>query len=144
LARIRIRMEISDVLILIVCATMINDNKVLLVRHADMEKLDYGDWLFPAGRVEPGEWLEGALKREMMEETGLRVIVVRKLVEHVDPYTGERLSNFLCFPSTSNIETSSELMDARWFDVSEIRRLDDIHPGLKQFLIDGKAAPSFN
>lgn len=138
-------METSDVRILIVCATTINDNKVLLVRHADIEKLDYGDWLFPVGRVEPGEWLEGTLKREMMEETGLRVIVARKLVEHVDPYTGERSSNSLCLPSTSSIETSSELMDARWFDVSDIRRLDDINPGLKEFLIDGfEGAPSFN
>jgi len=128
---------------LIVCATTITNKKVLLVRHASVEKPSFGDWLLPAGRVEPGEGLENALKREMIEETGLRVRVVRKLVEHNDPYTGDRLSNFLCFPLTSRIEITSELMDARWFDLSEIQRLENIHPGLKKFLIDGFEGGSF-
>ena len=48
------KLESSDVLTLIVCATTVNNNKVLLVRHASVEKPDYGDWLLPAGRVEPG------------------------------------------------------------------------------------------
>jgi 8-oxo-dGTP diphosphatase len=74
--------------------SLCDDDKVLLVRHADVEKPDYGEWLLPTGGVEPGEGLEGALKCEMMEETGLRVMVVRKLLKHIDPYTGERLSNF--------------------------------------------------
>lgn len=130
-------------LTLIVCATTVNNNKVLLVRHASVENPDYGDWLLPAGRVEPGEGLERALKREMMEETGLRIRVVRKLVEHIDPYTGERLFNFLCIPLTSGVEISSELMEARWFDLNEIHRLENIHPGLKKFLIDGFKAGSF-
>jgi len=122
---------------------MVNNNKVLLVSHSSVEKPDYGDWLLPAGRVEPGEGLESALKREMEEETGLRIRVVRKLVEHIDPYTGDRLANFLCVPSTSRVETSSELMEAKWFDLNEIERLENIHPGLKQFLIEGFGADSF-
>ena len=133
----------SDVFKLIVCATMVENSRVLLVRHAGVKKPDYGDWLLPAGRVEPREELEEALKREMQEETGLRVRIVGKLVEHIDPYTGDKLINFLCIPLTSRIETSPELMEAKWFDLKEIQRLEDIHPGLKQFLIDGFEAGSF-
>ena len=40
----------------------------------------------PAGTVEPGERLEVALHREIVEETGLRgAVLVRKLAEHIEP-----------------------------------------------------------
>lgn len=124
-------------LALIVCATTVKDRKVLLVRHAGVEKPDYGDWLLPAGSVELGETMEEALKREMVEETGLRVRVVGKLTEIVDPYTHDKLVNFLCIPLSSKIETSSELKETKWFGANEIQRLENIHVGLKQFLLDG-------
>lgn len=119
---------------LIVCATIVRDGKVLLVRHSCEQKPDYGDWLLPAGSVEPGESLEDALKREVREELSLKVKIIRKLVEHVDPYTGDQLVNFLCSPITSRIEVSDELAEARWFDLNEIQGLKTIHPGLKEGL----------
>lgn len=122
---------------MIVCATIVRDERVLLVRHSSEQKPDYGYWLLPAGRVERGEDLEEALRREMGEELGLSIRIVRKLVEHADPYTGDRLTNFLCVPQESRIEVSSELAEARWFDLNEVKNLSDIHPDLKQFLIDG-------
>jgi len=122
---------------LIVCATIIKGHKVLLVRHADLKKPDRGDWLLPAGSVESGEGLEDALKREISEELNLRIKVVRKLVEHVDPYTNDRLVNFLCRPLKTRIKTSFELSEAAWFDSERIQALKNIHASLKQFLIDG-------
>jgi len=115
---------------------MVKDNKVLLVRHADVEKPDYGDWLLPAGSVEPGEKFVEALKREMLEETGLKIEIVKKLTEIMDPYTKDKLVNLLCIPLTSSIEISSELKETKWFDLNEIQRLENIHPDLKQFLVD--------
>ncbi len=122
---------------MIVCATMVVDGRVLLVRHSDRGKVDYGHWLLPAGRVEPGETHEEALKREIKEETSLEIRIVGKVDERVDSYTDEWMVNFLCVPSSSNAEISDELEDARWFDPSEIGELEDIHPGLKRFLVEG-------
>jgi len=121
----------------------VKDRRVLLVRHASVEKPDYGNWLLPAGSVERGEGVDEALKREMREETGLGIKIVRKIAEHIDPYTGDKLINFLCIPSTLTVETSSELTEAKWFSVKEIQRLENIHPGLKHFLIQGFKADSF-
>jgi ADP-ribose pyrophosphatase YjhB (NUDIX family) len=48
------------------------EGRVLLVRRADREV-----WALPMGRVEPGETVEEAVRREVREETGLAVRVVR-------------------------------------------------------------------
>ncbi len=96
-----------------------------------------GHWLLSAGRVEPGEAHEEALKRMIKEETSLEIRIVGKVDERVDSYTGEWMANFLCVPSSSNAEISDELEDARWFDPSEIGELEDIHLGLKRFLVEG-------
>ena len=128
---------------MIVCATMVVDGRVLLVRHSDRGKPDYGHWLLPAGRVEPGETLEEALKREMEEELGLEVSPIRRVDERVDSYTGDRFVNFLCSPVMAGIKISEELEDARWFSLDEVEEVEDIHPGLKRFLIEGFENGSF-
>ena len=121
---------------MIVCGTILQNNAVLLVRHASENKLDYGHWILPAGKVEPGETLEQALKREIKEETGLDIAVAEKLVEHTDPYTGDKLSNFLCALTTTEMRIDPELEDAKWFTVIEIRNMENVHPSLRQFLIN--------
>ncbi|XP_072289585.1 8-oxo-dGDP phosphatase NUDT18 [Eucyclogobius newberryi] len=53
----------------IVCAVIFNDKEeVLMVQEAKPEC--YKQWYLPAGRVEAGETLEEALKREVKEEAG--------------------------------------------------------------------------
>jgi NAD+ diphosphatase len=93
--------------------------------------------------VERGESLEEALKREMKEEIGLGIRIVRRVDERVDPYTGDRLVNFLCVTSTPNLELSEELEEAGWFGPDEIEEIEDIHPGLKRFLLDGLREGTF-
>ena len=52
-----------------VAAVMVRDGKLLLIRRgAEPSK---GKWSVPGGRVEFGETLVEAVKREVREETGL-------------------------------------------------------------------------
>ena len=44
-----------------------NTNRVLLIY-----KKEIGEWLLPKGRIEYGETIEQAAKREIFEETGYR------------------------------------------------------------------------
>ncbi len=128
---------------MLVCATTVRNGRVLLVRHAGQEKVDYGHWLLPGGKADSGERPEDALRREMKEEVSLPVEIVRKLSEHTDPYTGDTLKNFLCATDASVVNVSQELSEARWFDADEIAGLEHIHPGLKRFLVEGLRAAAF-
>jgi len=58
-----------------VSALCIREGKVLLIEHKSFApedpRLPESYWILPGGAVERGETLEEAVRREMMEETGL-------------------------------------------------------------------------
>ncbi|MCW1930142.1 MAG: NUDIX domain-containing protein [Candidatus Kerfeldbacteria bacterium] len=43
----------------------------------------YNDWSFPKGHIEPGEKVETAALREVLEETGLQCEIVRALPDMI-------------------------------------------------------------
>ncbi len=49
------------------------DGAILLVRRAPGSTFNPGRWELPGGKMQPGERLDDALAREVLEETGLRV-----------------------------------------------------------------------
>jgi 8-oxo-dGTP pyrophosphatase MutT (NUDIX family) len=65
------------------CSAVIFDlhkEKVLLTRRTDN-----GMWCLPGGMIEPGESVTEGCAREVFEETGLRVSVVRLVGVYSDP-----------------------------------------------------------
>ena len=68
----------------IVCAAIRNaEGKILLARRKP-EKILGGFWEFPGGKLESGEALEDALRRELREELEIEIANVELL--HVEPY----------------------------------------------------------
>ncbi len=77
-----------------------------------------------AGFVEPGESLEEAVAREVMEETGIRVANVRYAHSQPWPFPANLMLGFYADAASTEINfNSDELADARWFDREEVREL---------------------
>ena len=55
------------------------DNKVLFLKRANYIKKFGGEWDLPGGHVHEGEDLIDGLKREVEEETGLKLQKVKKI-----------------------------------------------------------------
>ncbi|HKT31927.1 MAG TPA: NAD(+) diphosphatase [Gammaproteobacteria bacterium] len=74
-----------------------------------------------AGFVEPGENLEAALRREIREETNIRVGRVRYLRSQPWPYPASLMLGFRAEAESTEIRCNDgELAEARWFSRADI------------------------
>ena len=64
--------------------------QVLIARRPDHARHG-GMWEFPGGKQEPGETIEVALRRELLEELDLRVLTARPLMRVAHEYAGLRV-----------------------------------------------------
>ena len=115
----------------VVILVAVKDGKCLLGRQPQFLP---GMYSALAGFVEPGESLEDAARREILEESGIRVGQVRYHSSQPWPFPASLMIGLLGEAETTDIVIDkSELEDARWFDREEIlAMLADRHPdGLK-------------
>jgi ADP-ribose pyrophosphatase len=100
-------------------------NRVLLVRQYRLPAGQYL-WELPAGKVDAGETVLRAAKRELIEETGLRAKQWKKLVtSYPSPgYVEEKMTIFLATALTQGEAQpmEDERIETRWFSKSEMRR----------------------
>jgi NAD+ diphosphatase len=77
-----------------------------------------------AGFMEPGETLEECVRREVHEESGIRVGRVRYLACQPWPFPSSLMMGFLCEGLTEEITVDpEELAEARWFEREELRAM---------------------
>lgn len=102
-----------------VCALIVNrDGKILLAEH-EREGRRY--LVFPGGKVEFGEPLEGALRRELREEAGMDVEVLDLIGvgEFISPEEGRHVLDllFLALPKGEEISPVKEgvFKGAKWY-----------------------------
>ena len=82
-----------------------------------------GRWSTLAGFVDPGESLEEAVRREVMEEAGIEVGEVRYFGNQPWPFPASLMVGFLGQALTTEIQVDDdELEGARWFSREEITR----------------------
>jgi len=101
-------------------------DRILLLRRADEDI-----WCLPKGTVEPGESLEETAVREVREETGLRVRLLRPLHEvgysFFWPPGGvnydKTVAYFLAEPIGGGLEPEPGFDEARWVTRGEAMRL---------------------
>jgi 8-oxo-dGTP diphosphatase len=77
---------------------------------------DIGFWNLPGGGLEAGEAVEEGLAREVMEEIGITIRVVRLVGVYSKPQKNEVVLTFLCKLATEDEpRTSDEVSEVGWF-----------------------------
>jgi 8-oxo-dGTP diphosphatase len=115
----------------------VHDGALLVVRRGRGPAA--GEWSVPGGRVEPGETLRAAVGREVLEETGLEVVVDRFLgwVERISDEFHFVILDFavtVLDPQRDPVP-ADDAVDVAWVPLQELSewRLVD---GLYEFLHD--------
>ena len=77
------------------------------------------DWEFPGGQVEEGESLTDALRREVLEETGITVSVGMLVGVYSNLKSHIVMFDFLCEMIGGELATSSESPEVAWVERDE-------------------------
>ncbi|MGH8337563.1 MAG: NAD(+) diphosphatase, partial [Gammaproteobacteria bacterium] len=74
-----------------------------------------------AGFVEPGESLEAIVRREVREETNIRVSTLHYMASQPWPYPASLMLGFHAVAENTDIHCNDgELLEARWFSRADI------------------------
>lgn len=96
---------------------------------------DIGLWNLPGGGMESGETAEQGLLREVMEEVGVSVRIVRLVGVYSKPQKNEIVLTFLCkLISEDEPGTSDEVSEVGWFRPDRLP--DDTLPKHRQRVMD--------
>ena len=77
-------------------------------------------WSVLAGFVEPGESLEDAIAREVMEEAGVPVVASRYAASQPWPFPTAMMIGFHAIGRPVDPVVGDELEEARWFSLAEL------------------------
>lgn len=108
-------------------AVVVKDDKALIVKRAHEPRK--GEWSLPGGRVELGESLVDAVRREIKEETGLDIAVgpIVDVLDRVHRHEGRVryhfvIVDYLCTCVGGELCAGDDAEDAAWVTSEEIER----------------------
>jgi 8-oxo-dGTP diphosphatase len=121
-------------------ALILRDGRMLLVKRS--KEPSKGKWSIPGGRLELGETIEEAVKREVLEECGVQIDIVRVL-EVTDNILrdddGRIRYHFVLIDMLANYlsgepKAQSDAEECRWATPAELAELD-MNPRLRTVIM---------
>lgn len=103
-----------------------NEDQILILKRHPKSRTNPYKWELPGGKVDPGEFFDEALIREIKEETNLDG-KIGDLCEAVqDNYTYKRTVQIIMYLKEieGEIRISDEHVDWMWADLEKIKELE--------------------
>jgi len=115
------------------------DDQIVLVKRA--KEPSKGKWSLPGGRIELGETVYEAAKREVLEECSIEIDIERlfdigdSIIPDAEGHTSYHivLIYLLARYNAGDIKAGSDEADIGWFTIAEATQLD-MHPQLLSIL----------
>ncbi|AUU92012.1 nucleoside triphosphatase NudI [Enterobacteriaceae bacterium ENNIH3] len=121
----------------IVCPLIQNEGDYLLCKMADDRGVFPGQWALSGGGVEPGERIEDALRREIREELGEKLVLQQitpwtfsddvRIKTYADGSKEEIYMIYLifdCISANREVEINEEFQDYAWVSPAELTKYD--------------------
>ena len=108
----------------VIAAIIEKDGKILIARRKKGSHLAH-KWEFPGGKIEPGETHEQCLKRELLEELGIKVNVEEFICS--SKYAYENISIELCIYKVSFVSGEFSINsheEIRWISPGKLSEYD--------------------
>lgn len=119
--------------IVVPCGLIIKDGKLLMNKRNDPHRSEYHDkWEFPGGKVELHETMHQNMIREIAEEVGYEVEVL-KMLQHITVESQVQktyayqvfLVPYVCRITGGELKPSDdEVLDTAWFDLDDVLNHD--------------------
>jgi 8-oxo-dGTP diphosphatase len=114
-------------IVLVVSVSIINDNEVLMIKENKPSVIN--KWNFPSGRIEIGEDIPYAARREVKEETGLDVELL--YTTGIFNFISSSEDQVIMFHFIGQVTGGSisleedEIIDSAWVKVSDLVKFND-------------------
>ena len=121
----------------IVCPLIQNEGDYLLCKMADDRGVFPGQWALSGGGVEPGERIEDALRREIREELGEKLVLQQitpwtfsddvRIKTYADGSKEEIYMIYLifdCISENREVEINEEFQDYAWVIPADLTKYD--------------------
>lgn len=135
-----------------VTGIIVKDNKFLITKRAPTEKAFPNQWTVPGGKLELNDYksrpkdtnihwynvLEKALRREVLEETGLKIKNIKYLTSLVFERTDKIpvvVISLYADPVEGEIKLSKELTEYKWVSLKEAKNYNLIEGIYEEFVM---------
>jgi len=105
-------------------ALIVHNSKVLIVKRFSGDDYKPNEFDLPGGRLEFGEIPENALKREILEETGLEIEIIKpSRIWNLHKNDNEQIIGITYLTKTvsDKIKLSFEHQDYKWIDFEDYK-----------------------